>query len=94
MRRISLAGALGKFESGPLLKGELFKLINPTEAIGLELTETFAMNPAAAVSGFSLAPPEAHYFAVSKIAEDQTKDWATRAGFSEAEAKRWLAPIL
>ncbi|GAB4062240.1 methionine synthase [Uliginosibacterium sediminicola] len=75
-------------------KGELFKLINPTEAIGLELTETFAMNPAAAVSGFYLAHPEAHYFAVSKIADDQMKDWAQRAGFSEAEAKRWLAPLL
>jgi len=75
-------------------KGEIFKLINPTEAIGLELTETFAMNPAAAVSGFYLAHPEAQYFAVSKIAEDQLKDWAQRAGFSEAEAKRWLAPIL
>jgi 5-methyltetrahydrofolate--homocysteine methyltransferase len=75
-------------------KGEIFKLINPTEAIGLELTETFAMNPAAAVSGFYLAHPDAHYFAVSKIAEDQMKDWALRAGFSEMEAKRWLAPIL
>jgi 5-methyltetrahydrofolate--homocysteine methyltransferase len=75
-------------------KGELFKLINPTEAIGLELTETFAMNPAAAVSGFYLAHPESQYFAVSKIAEDQMKDWAARAGFSEVEAKRWLAPIL
>ncbi|MFT3734709.1 MAG: methionine synthase [Rhodocyclaceae bacterium] len=75
-------------------KGELFKAINPTEAIGLELTETFAMNPAAAVSGFYLAHPESHYFAVSKIAEDQMKDWAQRAGFSEAEAKRWLAPLL
>ena len=75
-------------------KGELFRLINPTEAIGLELTETFAMNPAAAVSGFYLAHPEAQYFAVSKIAEDQMKDWAQRAGFSEAEANRWLAPIL
>ncbi|KAF7600297.1 MAG: methionine synthase [Candidatus Dactylopiibacterium carminicum] len=75
-------------------KGEIFRLINPKEAIGLELTETFAMNPAAAVSGFYLAHPEAHYFAVSKIGEDQMKDWAQRAGFSEAEAKRWLAPLL
>lgn len=75
-------------------KGELFKLIKPRDAIGLELTETFAMNPAAAVSGFYLAHPESHYFAVSKIAEDQMQDWAARAGFSEVEAKRWLAPIL
>ncbi|MEN3113353.1 methionine synthase [Uliginosibacterium paludis] len=75
-------------------KGELFRLINPTDAIGLEITETFAMYPAAAVSGFYLAHPDAHYFAVSKIGEDQMQDWAARAGFSEAEAKRWLAPIL
>ena len=75
-------------------KGELFRLINPQEAIGLELTETFAMNPAAAISGFYLAHPEADYFALSKIGEDQFKDWAQRAGFSEAEAKKWLAPIL
>ncbi|GAB4062236.1 hypothetical protein GCM10028811_29930 [Uliginosibacterium sediminicola] len=52
------------------------------------------MNPAAAVSGFYLAHPEAQYFAVSKIADDQMKDWAQRAGFSEGEAKRWLAPLL
>ena len=75
-------------------KGELFKLINPQEAIGLELTETFAMYPAAAISGFYLAHPEAQYFAVSKIGEDQLKDWAARAGFTEAEARKWLAPIL
>jgi hypothetical protein len=75
-------------------KGELFRLINPQAEIGLEITETFAMYPAAAVSGFYLAHPDAHYFAVSKIGEDQMQDWAGRAGFSEAEAKRWLAPIL
>lgn len=75
-------------------KGELFRLINPLEAIGLELTETYAMYPAAAVSGFYLAHPEAQYFAVSKIGEDQLQDWAQRAGFSEAEARKWLAPLL
>ncbi|MDQ7990114.1 MAG: methionine synthase [Candidatus Dactylopiibacterium sp.] len=75
-------------------KGELFRLIHPQEAIGLELTETFAMNPAAAVSGFYLAHPGAHYFAVSKVGEDQLRDWAHRAGFTEAEARRWLAPLL
>lgn len=75
-------------------KGEIFKLLDPQEAIGLELTETYAMFPASAISGFYLAHPEARYFAISKIAEDQLQDWAKRAGFSEAEAKRWLAPIL
>ncbi|GAB2878199.1 methionine synthase [Uliginosibacterium flavum] len=75
-------------------KGEIFKLLNPEEAIGMTLTETYAMSPAAAVSGFYLAHPDAQYFAVSKIGEDQMKDWAARAGFSEGEAKRWLAPVL
>ncbi|MET7013487.1 vitamin B12 dependent-methionine synthase activation domain-containing protein [Uliginosibacterium flavum] len=75
-------------------KGEIFKLLNPEEAIGMTLTETYAMNPAAAVSGFYLAHPDAQYFAVSKIGEDQLKDWAVRAGLSEGEAKRWLAPVL
>jgi UDP-N-acetylmuramate dehydrogenase len=50
------------------------------------LTESFAMTPAAAVSGFYLAHPQARYFAVSKIAGDQLEDWAQRAGFSIAEA--------
>jgi 5-methyltetrahydrofolate--homocysteine methyltransferase len=75
-------------------KGEIFKLLNPEDAIGMTLTETYAMNPAAAVSGFYLAHPDAQYFAVSKIGEDQLQDWAARAGFSEGEAKRWLAPVL
>ena len=75
-------------------KGEIFRVLDAEAAIGLQLTETFAMNPAAAVSGFYLAHPESHYFAVSKIADDQLQDWAQRAEFSEAEAKRWLAPLL
>jgi 5-methyltetrahydrofolate--homocysteine methyltransferase len=52
------------------------------------------MTPAASVSGFYLAHPEAHYFAVSKIGRDQLADWAARAGMNEAEAARWLAPII
>ena len=52
------------------------------------------MTPAAAVSGFFLAHPQANYFAVSKIGTDQLDDWAQRAGFSASEAKRWLAPLL
>ncbi|HRF12460.1 MAG TPA: vitamin B12 dependent-methionine synthase activation domain-containing protein, partial [Candidatus Accumulibacter phosphatis] len=61
---------------------------------GMGLTESFAMTPAAAVSGFYLAHPQARYFAVSKIAHDQLEDWAQRAGFSVSEAQRWLAPLL
>ena len=52
------------------------------------------VTPAAAVSGFYLAHPQAKYFAVSKIGRDQLEDWAKRAGFSITEAERWLAPLL
>jgi 5-methyltetrahydrofolate--homocysteine methyltransferase len=58
------------------------------------LTDSFAMTPAAAVSGFYFAHPDAHYFAVSKIGRDQLEDWAQRTGMSVAEAERWLAPLL
>jgi 5-methyltetrahydrofolate--homocysteine methyltransferase len=69
-------------------------LLDAPRNAGMGLTESFAMTPAAAVSGFYLAHPQARYFAVSKIARDQLEDWAQRAGFSVAEAERWLAPLL
>jgi 5-methyltetrahydrofolate--homocysteine methyltransferase len=75
-------------------KADVFRLLDVPKNAGMELTDSFAMTPAAAVSGFYLAHPEAHYFAVGKIGEDQLKDWASRAGFSEAEARHWLAPLL
>ncbi|KFB66984.1 MAG: Methionine synthase [Candidatus Accumulibacter vicinus] len=75
-------------------KGPLFELLDAPRNAGMGLTESFAMTPAAAVSGFYLAHPQAHYFAVSKIARDQLEDWAQRAGFSVSEAQRWLAPLL
>ena len=77
-----------------LLVAILFRLLDATINTGMELTESYAMLPTAAVAGFYLAHPEAHYFAVSKIAEDQVQDWADRAGMPVAEAKRWLAPLL
>ena len=52
------------------------------------------MTPAAAVSGWFFAHPEAQYFAVQKIGRDQLEDWAKRKDMSVAEAERWLAPIL
>jgi 5-methyltetrahydrofolate--homocysteine methyltransferase len=52
------------------------------------------MTPAASVAGFYLAHPEAKYFAIPKIGEDQLQDWATRAGMDVSEAKRWLASVL
>jgi 5-methyltetrahydrofolate--homocysteine methyltransferase len=75
-------------------KGGLFKLLDAPANAGMALTENFAMTPAASVAGFYLAHPDAHYFAVSKIGRDQMADWAARAGMSEAEAEKWLAPIL
>jgi 5-methyltetrahydrofolate--homocysteine methyltransferase len=75
-------------------KGELFRILEAEKNIGMQLTESYAMMPAAAVSGFYLAHPEAHYFAVSKIGHDQLEDWAERTGMTVAQAERWLAPIL
>jgi 5-methyltetrahydrofolate--homocysteine methyltransferase len=75
-------------------KGELFRLLDATKNAGMEITESFAMTPTAAVSGFYLAHPQAHYFAVSKIGRDQLEDWAKRSGMSVKDAERWLAPVL
>jgi 5-methyltetrahydrofolate--homocysteine methyltransferase len=76
------------------VKAELFRLLDATNNAGMEITENFAMTPAAAVAGFYLAHPEAHYFAISKIGRDQMEDWARRNGLSVKEAERWLAPLL
>ena len=75
-------------------KGPLFALLDVPGNAGMGITESFAMTPAAAVSGFYLAHPQAQYFAVGKIGRDQLEDWAQRAGFGVAEAARWLAPLL
>jgi 5-methyltetrahydrofolate--homocysteine methyltransferase len=74
-------------------KGTLFELLG-AEEVGLELTESFAMLPAAAVSGVYFAHPQARYFSVGRIARDQVEDYAARKGISVAEAERWLAPNL
>jgi 5-methyltetrahydrofolate--homocysteine methyltransferase len=76
------------------VKGPLFELLGARERIGMELTESYAMMPAAAVSGFYFAHPESHYFAIPKIGRDQLADWARRTGMEEDEAARWLAPLL
>jgi 5-methyltetrahydrofolate--homocysteine methyltransferase len=75
-------------------KGTLFELLDVTKQIGLELTESFAMWPGAAVSGWYFGHPDSKYFAVSKIGQDQLLDYATRKGFSPEEASMWLAPNL
>ena len=75
-------------------KETLFALLGAGEATGIALTESFAMSPAASVSGLYLAHPEAHYFGVGKIEQDQVADYARRKGWDQARAERWLAPIL
>ena len=72
----------------------LFDLLDAEETAGITLTESYAMYPGAAVSGFYLAHPEARYFGVGKIAKDQVEDYATRKGMTVEEAERWLAPNL
>jgi 5-methyltetrahydrofolate--homocysteine methyltransferase len=74
-------------------KRKLFDLLG-AELIGLELTESFAMSPAAAVSGIYLAHPQARYFSVGRIGRDQVEDYATRKGVGVEEAERWLRPNL
>ena len=75
-------------------KTTLFELLDATNATSVELTESFAMWPGAAVSGLYFSHPESHYFGVGKIERDQAEDYAKRKGMSIAEIERWLAPIL
>jgi 5-methyltetrahydrofolate--homocysteine methyltransferase len=74
-------------------KTKLFALLD-APAVGITLTEHFAMLPAASVSGIYLAHPAARYFAVGRIGRDQVADYARRKGVSRAEVERWLAPNL
>jgi 5-methyltetrahydrofolate--homocysteine methyltransferase len=75
-------------------KRTLFKLLDPERAIGIRLTESFAMHPAASVCGLYFAHPEARYFAVDRITRDQVENYARRKHMSVAEVERWLAPNL
>ncbi|MER2512854.1 MAG: methionine synthase [Nitrosomonas ureae] len=75
-------------------KGALFSTLNATENAGIIITESFAMVPTAAVSGFYFAHPDSTFFAVGKIGKDQVEDYAKRKEWSVQEAERWLAPVL
>jgi len=75
-------------------KPELFRLLNAGQMAGIELTDSFAMLPTAAVSGYYFAHPEAHYFGVGKIGKDQVEDYAVRRGVSIEQAEQWLRPNL
>ena len=74
-------------------KTKLFELLG-ARSLGMDLTESFAMTPAAAVSGIYLAHPKSRYFAVGRIGNDQLEDYAARKGESVAEVERWLRPNL
>jgi len=74
-------------------KRTLFALLG-AEELGIRLTESYAMTPAASVSGLYFAHPRARYFAVGKIGRDQVEDYARRKGMSVEEVERWLAPNL
>ena len=74
-------------------KRTLFALLG-AEAVGLALTESYAMTPAAAVSGLYFGHPQAKYFAVGRIQRDQVEDYAERKGVEVKEAERWLRPNL
>ncbi len=75
-------------------KPKLFELLNAEAVTGIRLTESFAMHPAASISGLYFAHPDARYFSVDKITRDQVEDYARRKGMPLTEIERWLSPNL
>ncbi|MCB1641556.1 MAG: methionine synthase, partial [Xanthomonadales bacterium] len=75
-------------------KATIFALLDAQASIGVSLTESYAMYPAAAVSGLYFAHPQSQYFVVGKLDREQVADYARRKGWNLEEAERWLAPNL
>ena len=75
-------------------KGTIFELLDAEGSLGVQLTESYAMTPAASVSGWYLAHPSAKYFGLGRIGRDQVEDYARRKDWSIEETERWLAPNL
>lgn len=75
-------------------KGQIWQLLDVEAHTGMKLTESFAMWPGAAVSGWYFSHPQSKYFAVAQIQRDQVEDYARRKGMSASEVERWLAPNL
>jgi 5-methyltetrahydrofolate--homocysteine methyltransferase len=75
-------------------KATLWELMDVQERTGIELTESMAMWPGAAVSGWYFSHPQSQYFVVGRMAQDQVADYAKRKGWTLAEAERWLGPNL
>jgi 5-methyltetrahydrofolate--homocysteine methyltransferase len=74
-------------------KGRLFDLLG-ARSVGLQLTDSFAMTPAASVSGLYFSHPQSKYFAIQRVAQDQVEDYAKRKGTSTTDVERWLRPVL
>jgi 5-methyltetrahydrofolate--homocysteine methyltransferase len=75
-------------------KAALWRLLDPERNAGIVLTESYAMHPAAAVSGWYFSHPDSSYFGVGAIDRDQVADYARRKRMSLADAERWLAPLI
>jgi 5-methyltetrahydrofolate--homocysteine methyltransferase len=75
-------------------KETLFRLLNAEALTGIALTESYAMSPAAAVSGWYFSHPQARYFGVGKIDDDQVADYRERKGLSDEDARLRLQPLL
>ncbi|WP_288445091.1 methionine synthase [uncultured Pantoea sp.] len=75
-------------------KAQIWQLLDVEHHTGMKLTESFAMWPGAAVSGWYFSHPESKYFAVAQIQRDQVEDYAARKGMSVSDVERWLAPNL
>jgi 5-methyltetrahydrofolate--homocysteine methyltransferase len=75
-------------------KAKLWSLLAAETNAGIRLTESYAMYPTAAVSGWYIAHPQARYFALGKIDREQVRDYARRKGLALTEAERWLSPSL
>jgi len=75
-------------------KAAIWRLLAVEEQTGMKLTESYAMWPGAAVSGWYFSHPDSRYFAVAQIQRDQVEDYAARKGMSVTEVERWLAPNL
>jgi 5-methyltetrahydrofolate--homocysteine methyltransferase len=75
-------------------KAKLWSLLDVERSVGLRLTESYAMYPTAAVSGWYIAHPQARYFALGKIDREQVEDYARRKGMALGDVQRWLAPNL